>query len=170
MTDTTQTDLGSVVQFQSIELSRLVRDNKRLNERVDLLLDDIRALRELQRRDQRLRAKELLLREKDQVLHQGAQESIREMIEMAFILPKQSPLTAPVKAAAKKKAKTKTKSAAKKTESAPELAAIHRNEGPETVPPVVKEPLFAERYRQAGKNGSGQAAWPEIPSFLRRTS
>ncbi len=168
MTDTSQTDLGSVVQFQSIELSRLVRDNKRLNERVDLLLDDIRALRELQRRDQRLRAKELSLREKDQTLHQGAQESIREMIEMAFILPKQSPLTAPVKVAATKK--TKMKSVAKQTGSASELAAIHRNEGPETVPPVVKEPLFAERYRQAGNNGTGQAAWPEIPSFLRRTS
>ena len=164
MTDTSQTDLGSVIQFQSIELGRLVRDNKRLNERVDRLLDDIRALRELQRRDQRLRAKELSLREKDQALHLGAQDSIREMIEMAFILPKKSQFQAPAKIA------KKVKSTAEKTEAAAKLAAIHRDEEPESVPPVVKEPLFSERYRQAGRDGAHQAGWPEIPSFLRRTS
>ncbi|MHA1567437.1 MAG: hypothetical protein ACTSX7_19170, partial [Alphaproteobacteria bacterium] len=106
------------------------------------------------------------LREKDQILHQGAQESIREMIEMAFILPKQPRLKAPAKIVAKEK----TKTSLKKAESAPKLAAIHRNEGPDPVPPVVKEPLFSERYRQVGSDGAARAAWPEIPSFLRRTS
>ena len=162
MTTNNQADVGSVVQFQSIELSRLVKDNKRLNDRIDQLLDDIRGLRELQRRDQRLRAKELALREKDQALHQTAQESIRDMIDMAFILPKQPQLKAPASPSTKTTAKAKT-------EAAPELAAIHRSEAPDEVPAVQKT-LFSERYRPTGKNGDGQAAWPEIPEFLRRTA
>ncbi len=161
MTDSSQADLGYVVQFQSIELGRLVRDNKRLNERIDHLLDDIRGLRELQRRDQQLREKEQSLREKDQTQRHEAQESMRELIEMAFILPKQPGLQAP--ATAKRKANAKT-------DSAPKLAAIHAGEAPRPEALEMQQPLFSERYRNAGGDGASQAAWPEIPAFLRRTN
>ncbi len=160
MTDNTHADLGYVVQFQSIELGRLVRDNKRLNERIDHLLDDIRALRELQHREQKLREREQSLREKDQAQRQEAQESMREMIEMAFILPKKVQGQAPANMEAGSKSKSRT-------ESAPELAAIHRGEQTKPALAAVQQPLFSERYRNVG---ASQAAWPEIPAFLRRTN
>lgn len=159
MTDSSQADLEYVVQFQSIELGRLVRDNKRLNERIDHLLGDIRGLRELQRREQLLRENEQSLREKDQTLRQEAQASMKEMIEMAFILPKQPGLQAPAKM-----------KAPAKTDSAPKIAAIHRGAAPKPVPRETQQPLFSERYRNVGGAGTSQAAWPEIPEFLRRTN
>jgi len=54
--------LPVVVEFQKMELTRLLRDNERLNARLDQLMDEIRHLRDMQQREQVLRQQEQSLR------------------------------------------------------------------------------------------------------------
>ena len=64
--------LPLVVEFQKVELSRLLRDNSRLNQRLDQLMDELRHLREMQQREQ-------VLRQQDQALRQRAQALIERL-------------------------------------------------------------------------------------------
>ena len=66
-------DLGVIVEFQAIELRRLVKDNERLNKRVDRLIDELAALRDLQRQ-------EINLRREDQQARTRVQESLNAML------------------------------------------------------------------------------------------
>jgi hypothetical protein len=64
--------LPLVVEFQKIELSRLLRDNSRLNKRVDQFMEELRHLREMQQREQ-------VLRQQDQTLWQQTQAMIERL-------------------------------------------------------------------------------------------
>ncbi len=59
--------LPLVVEFQKVELSRLLRDNARLNQRFDRLMEELSHLREMQQREQ-------VLRQQDQSLRQQIQD------------------------------------------------------------------------------------------------
>lgn len=58
--------LPVVVEFQKLELTRLLRENERLNTRLDQLFDEIRHLRDMQQREQVLRQQEQTLRRQNQ--------------------------------------------------------------------------------------------------------
>jgi len=58
--------LPVVVEFQKMELTRLLRENERLNARLDQLFDEIRHLRDMQQREQILRQQEQALRRQNQ--------------------------------------------------------------------------------------------------------
>jgi hypothetical protein len=60
--------LSVVVEFQKVELDRLLKDNRRLNERLDRLGEEIRHFREMQQREQILRQQEQNLREQAQAM------------------------------------------------------------------------------------------------------
>jgi hypothetical protein len=60
--------LPLVVEFQKVELSRLLRDNSRLNRRLDQFMDEMRHLREIQQREQVLRQQDQALRQRTQAL------------------------------------------------------------------------------------------------------
>ncbi len=62
--------LDPIVELQALELARLLRDNNRLNQRIDFLIGEIKWLRELQER-------ELVLRESEQAMHRAAQDTIK---------------------------------------------------------------------------------------------
>ncbi len=85
--------LPLVVEFQKVELSRLLRDNSRLNRRFDQLMDELRHLREMQQREQ-------VLRQQDQALRQRAQALIERLTAppVAAPLPPESapPVAAPL--------------------------------------------------------------------------
>jgi len=66
-------DLGVVVEFQKIELDRVLRENERLNRRVEELLEELRHLREVQQREQ-------ILRQQDQTLRAQAQTLLEQMV------------------------------------------------------------------------------------------
>lgn len=139
-TDLAKVDLEAVVEIQTVELDRLLRDNKRLNRRIDYLIEEVGSLRKLQAREQDLREKEHSLRERDQALHQEAQESMLGLVERAMILP------------------NKRDQGAKGTQA---LADIHRHE------PQDPDALRA-RYTDADAQQRQETAWPDIPTFLRR--
>ncbi len=80
-------DVNAVVEFQAIELERLLRDNQRLNKRIDYLIEEVGGLRRLQSREQALREREHNLRERDHALHQETQNSLLGFMEKA-ILPR----------------------------------------------------------------------------------
>ncbi len=61
-----------VIEFQKVELSRLLRDNTRLNHRLDQMMEELRHLREMQQREQ-------VLRQQDQTLRQRAQTLIERL-------------------------------------------------------------------------------------------
>ena len=61
--------LPVIVEFQKIELDRLLRDNTRLNRRLDQLIDELVHLREMQQREQ-------VLRQQDQALRQQIQTTL----------------------------------------------------------------------------------------------
>ncbi len=63
-----------IVEFQKVELTRLLRDNTRLNQRLDQLMDEIRHLHEMQQREQ-------VLRQQDQALRQQTQGMIERLTE-----------------------------------------------------------------------------------------
>ncbi len=71
--------LPLVVEFQKVELSRLLRDNSRLNQRLDQLMDELRHLREMQQREQVLRQQDQAMRQQDQALRQRAQALIERL-------------------------------------------------------------------------------------------
>ena len=54
--------LPVVVEFQKLELTRLLRENERLNTRLDQLFEETRRLRDMQQREQVLRQQEQTLR------------------------------------------------------------------------------------------------------------
>lgn len=58
-----------VVEFQKVELSRVLKENERLNRRLDQLFEEIGHLREIQQREQ-------VLRQQDQLLHQQLQTAL----------------------------------------------------------------------------------------------
>lgn len=60
--------LSVVIEFQKIELSRVLRENRQLNQRVDQLLEELKHLRQMQQREQVLRQQEQVLRERLQGL------------------------------------------------------------------------------------------------------
>lgn len=60
--------LSVVVEFQKVELDRLLKDNRRLNERLDHLGEEARHFREMQQREQILRQQEQKLREQAQAI------------------------------------------------------------------------------------------------------
>lgn len=66
-------DLRVIVEVQAIELRRLVKDNERLNKRVDRLIDELAALRDLQ-------GQEIDLRRDDQQARARAQESLNGIL------------------------------------------------------------------------------------------
>jgi hypothetical protein len=61
--------LPVIVEFQKLELDRLLRDNTRLNQRFDQLMDELVHLREMQQREQ-------VLRQQDQALRQQIQATL----------------------------------------------------------------------------------------------
>jgi hypothetical protein len=97
--------LPLVVEFQKVELSRLLRDNSRLNQRFDQLMEELRHLREMQQREQVLRQQDQALRQQDQALRQQVQALIERLSAPPVSAP---PLSAPLdsEAAASGKAPT----------------------------------------------------------------
>jgi hypothetical protein len=85
--------LPLVVEFQKVELSRLLRDNSRLNQRFDQLMEELRHLREMQQREQVLRQQDQALRQQDQALRQQAQALIERLSAPPVSAP---PLSAPL--------------------------------------------------------------------------
>ncbi len=84
--------LPVIVEFQKIELDRLLRDNTRLNRRLDQLIDELVHLREMQQREQ-------VLRQQDQALRQQIQTTLdRLSARLALAGPpdERLPPTAPV--------------------------------------------------------------------------
>ena len=77
-----------VIEFQKVELSRLLRDNTRLNRRLDQMMEELRHLREMQQREQ-------VLRQQDQTLRQRAQT----LIERLTATPPAGPVPSSVRAA-----------------------------------------------------------------------
>lgn len=69
-------DLDPIVELQALELSRLMRENKRLNQRIDFLIDEITWLRRVQER-------ELSLRESEHAMFREGQETVRLLIDDA---------------------------------------------------------------------------------------
>ena len=138
--DLNDTDLATVVEIQAVELDRLLSDNKRLNRRIDYLIEEVGSLRKLQAREQDLRAKEQSLRERDHALHQEAQESMLGLMERAMILPAKREPADPGSTA---------------------LAEIHR-EAPQD-PAALRA-----RYTDAEAQQRRELGWPDIPTFLRR--
>ncbi len=78
--------LPLVVEFQKVELTRLLRDNSRLNRRLDQVMDELRHHREMQQREQ-------VLRQQDQALRQRTQA----LIERLTAAPLPAPLPAPLR-------------------------------------------------------------------------
>lgn len=78
-------DLNAVVEFQAVEMDRLLRDNQRLNKRVDYLIEEVGGLRQLQSREHALREREHNLRERDHALHQETQNSLLGFMEKAIL-------------------------------------------------------------------------------------
>ena len=71
-----------VVEFQKIEITRLLRDNQRLNERLDQSLDEARNLREMLQREQ-------VLRQQDQTIRQQMQRLLDHLTGL-MALPRPS--------------------------------------------------------------------------------
>ncbi len=67
-----ESSMPLVIEFQKVELSRLLRDNTRLNHRLDQMMEELRHLREMQQREQ-------VLRQQDQTLRQRAQTLIERL-------------------------------------------------------------------------------------------
>jgi len=68
-----RSELAVVIEFQKIELNRIVRENERLNRRVEELLEELRHLREIQQREQ-------ILRQQDQTLRAQGQNILEQLI------------------------------------------------------------------------------------------
>ena len=66
--------LPVIVEYQKVELTRLLRDNTRLNRRLDQLMDELRHLHGMQRREQ-------VLRQQDQALRQQVQGTLERLTE-----------------------------------------------------------------------------------------
>ena len=75
--------LPLVVEFQKVELSRLMRDNSRLNQRLDQLFEELRHLREMQQREQ-------VLRQQEQALRQRSQDLIERLSAPPALAPRKS--------------------------------------------------------------------------------
>lgn len=73
MTGRTSQELELIIELQAIELKRHVRDNQRLNQRVDRLLDEVAGLQQMQRQEQ-------ILREKEQALRHQTQKTINDLL------------------------------------------------------------------------------------------
>ncbi|MCG8690831.1 MAG: hypothetical protein MI806_06450 [Minwuiales bacterium] len=73
MPEESSESVDPIVELQALELARLLRDNNRLNQRIDFLIGEIKWLRELQER-------ELVLRESEQAMHRKAQDAIKSLI------------------------------------------------------------------------------------------
>ena len=74
-----------IIEFQKIEITRLLRDNTRLNQRLDHLMEEIRHLHEMQQREQ-------VLRQQDQALRRQTQGMI-ERLTGRLSLPATAPAT-----------------------------------------------------------------------------
>ena len=74
-----------VIEFQKVELTRLLKENGRLNRRFDRLMDELGHLREMQQREQ-------VLRQQEQGLRQQLQITVDRLTER-LVLP--GPATAP---------------------------------------------------------------------------
>ncbi len=73
MTPSNTQDLRAILEFQAIELRRLVKDNERLNKRVDRLIEELAAQRELQRQ-------EITARREDQQSRIKVQEALHTLL------------------------------------------------------------------------------------------
>jgi hypothetical protein len=62
-TEATGEAIPVVIAFQKVELTRLLKENERLNRRYDQLMEELKHLREMQQREQVLRQQELGLRQ-----------------------------------------------------------------------------------------------------------
>jgi hypothetical protein len=76
--------LPVVVEFQKMELTRLLRENERLNARLDQLFDEIRHLRDMQQREQ-------VLRQQEQALRRQNQETLDRLTRQTALPPPQPP-------------------------------------------------------------------------------
>ncbi len=122
--------LPVVVEFQKIELSRLLRDNARLNQRLDQIMDEFRHLREMQQREQ-------VLRQQDQALRQQIQGTLDRLTER---------LPPPAHRGSRSPASV----------AAPESAAP----GPESAPPAVPERAAQAAPRPASSDAYGASEPP----------
>lgn len=78
-----------VIEFQKVELTRLLKENGRLNRRLDRLMDELGHLRELQQREQ-------VLRQQEQGLRQQLQSTVDRLTErLALPGPAAAPTIAP---------------------------------------------------------------------------
>ena len=93
-----------VIEFQKVELSRLLRDNTRLNNRLDQMMEELGHLREMQQREQVLRQQEQALRQRAQTLIERltaaslagpAPPSVRSAVPPAAAPPITEPISTP---------------------------------------------------------------------------
>lgn len=133
-----ENDDNGVVELQATELDRLLRDNQRLNKRVDYLIEEVGGLRKLQSREHELREREHSLRERDHALRQETHHSMLGLMEQA-ILPRTNG----------------------QNNGAHALADIHNTARQD-------RQALRERYTNVDAQSRPEKSWPDIPSFLRR--
>ena len=83
--------LPVVVEFQKMELTRLLRENERLNNRIDQLFDEIRHLRDMQQREQ-------VLRQQEQALRRQHQETLDRLTSRPALPPPETESGGPAEA------------------------------------------------------------------------
>ena len=79
--------LPVVIEFQKMELTRLLRENERLNARLDQLFDETRRLRDMQQREQ-------VLRQQEQALRRQIQETLDRLTSRPALSPPPEPAKA----------------------------------------------------------------------------
>ncbi len=102
--ETGEPSMPLVIEFQKVELSRLLRDNTRLNNRLDQMMEELGHLREMQQREQVLRQQEQALRQRAQTLIERltaaslagpTPPSVRSAVPPAAAPPKTEPISTP---------------------------------------------------------------------------
>jgi len=142
-------ELAVVVEFQKIELDRILRENERLNRRIEDLLEELRHLREVQQREQ-------ILRQQDQNLQAQAQNILERLVGRVSLPAPQVPPepTADAETAAPTSAEPRTAPPSPQAAPAPERGlAETATPGPGAAAELATEPRAA--------------APPEVPSEPR---
>jgi hypothetical protein len=138
-----------VVEFQKVELTRLLRDNSRLNQRFDQLMEELRHLREMQQREQVLRQQDQALRQQDQALHRQIQALIERLGAPRVSA---SPLSAPLDSEA-----AASGMAPRPPEAGPSVAAEPDGAAPSKVPEDAGD--------TAANRGEAVDTTPEVSTY-----
>jgi hypothetical protein len=133
--------LPIVVEFQRLELTRLLKENERLNARLDQLMDEIRHLRDMQQREQ-------VLRQQDQSLRRQIQDTLDHLTQrLALPPPDKTPAKAPA-------------------EHPPSVRAPHPVDNRPELVLTRMAPAAAPAGAKPGAGGRGNGQVPPGPAYL----